>query len=130
MSQIIAMAKRLQDAELMVADLRRALEGKGTSSSNGRTAVPLSVSPDSSLDVKVVPEMAGPQRRRASQAIVRSPSREPTSEEMLSDLSLDSNGRVSVPVSSTCITGLGQSLVVPCLTYTPALLLRADLSCP
>jgi len=105
MSQIMAMAKRLQDAEQTVADLRRALEVRGQSHSRN---VASSSASDSPMETNAASDPGHvPQRRHTSQVIVRSPSREPTSEEMLSDLSLDSNGRVSM-FSSVSRSGLQQ----------------------
>ena len=94
MSQIIAMAKRLQEAEQSVFELKKALDSKP------------SPPPSQSID-DITPTMT---RRGSEHSSIgdlhsvrresfvrpqgRSPSKEPTSEELLSDLSLDEHGKV------------------------------------
>ncbi len=82
MSQVIAMARRLQEAEQTIADLRKALEVKAPHHAHVNGTVNMEGS-DGSLG-----------RRHTAQLVMRSPPREPTSEELLSDLSLDGNGKV------------------------------------
>jgi len=96
MSQIIAMAKRLQDAEQTVADLRRALEARGPST--GLAASEASSSGESLMEAKPavdlgrLPQVSGGMAHLLQQK-VRTPPRD-SAEELLSDLSLDGNGKV------------------------------------
>ena len=87
MSHIIAMARRLQDAEQTVADLRRALEARGRDDGSSSGASPTGAQP---VDLGGGRDEAGPGARR----FVRSPTGD-SAEEMLSDLSLDGDGKAS-----------------------------------
>ena len=80
MSQIIAMAKRLQDAEQTIAELTNM-------KIMGINASPNTQPPEPSENVA----------HQDPYYIVRSPSEEPSPEALSSDLSLDENGKVSPP---------------------------------
>lgn len=86
MSQIVAMAKSLQDAEQTILRLQQALEAQSPDS-NGTNLE----SPDSSS-----PRFEARLGTGGSSAHMRprNPSNEPASEELLSDLSLDEHGKV------------------------------------
>jgi hypothetical protein len=104
MTQIIGMAKRLQEAEATIAELRRALERKG-STVDVKPVVSTSADQDQNQDQDAA--MADPPMPAASYA---APSRAPHSieflrreqtkgmatEELLSGLSLDESGMVAI----------------------------------
>lgn len=92
MSQIVAMAKRLQDAEQTIEELRRSLDERSlhdsrTSFSNDQTILGVQEGDNDAI--------ADRSHNRPSPPLaVRSPSKEPTPKDMLSELSLDENGKV------------------------------------
>lgn len=81
MSQVIAMARRLQDAEQMVLDLRKALASR---SDRQAASVSTQRASDDPAHASAV----------TFQPMHQDNSKEPTSEELLSDLSLDENDKV------------------------------------
>jgi hypothetical protein len=99
MSQIIAMARRLQEAEETIAELKSAIAARPPQPQNvGASVDPTDIPvvgersrgyalPSSSLDI----------RHNFDRPPGRSPSKEPLSEELLSDLSLDEHGKASIP---------------------------------
>lgn len=94
MSQIVAMAKRLQEAEQTIIELRNALEARPSPEHQTPRMSDLTsnISGTSSEFAKAELVLGSQEGRLPRQA--RSPSKEPTSEELLSDLSLDEHGKV------------------------------------
>ncbi|KAL4751810.1 hypothetical protein BDW72DRAFT_192670 [Aspergillus terricola var. indicus] len=87
-SQIVAVAKRLQEAEQTILKLQQALEAQSSPGSNGTNLEsPDGASPrsDTLLSTAGTSARIGP----------RNLSNEPASEELLSDLSLDEHGKIS-----------------------------------
>jgi hypothetical protein len=103
MTQIVAMAKRLQDAERTIRELTRALDERSLQQVR-QSALPdpfgESIPPPSSAQAQArapAPRHPAPEQRRSvSQAQSRGSSKEAFSEELLSDLSLDEHGKVRV----------------------------------
>lgn len=87
MSQIVAMASRLQEAEQMILQLKKQLEMESEPVSKQPGSANVTTSPASESRLE--------HRATRAQPHVRSLSNEPTSEELLSDLSLDEHGKVS-----------------------------------
>ncbi|KAL4757111.1 uncharacterized protein BDW70DRAFT_163858 [Aspergillus foveolatus] len=87
MSQIVAMAKRLQEAEQTILRLQQALEAQSPDSNGTNIDSPDSASPRFEARLGIGGNSA---RMRP-----RNPSNEPGSEELLSDLSLDEHGMIS-----------------------------------
>lgn len=88
MSQIISMASRLQEAEQTILQLRKDLERESAPLYNQTALVNATASPEHEVQ---------PQHRdNIAQHRVHIPSNGPTSEELLSDLSLDEHGKVSI----------------------------------
>ena len=92
MSQIIAMANRLQEAEQTILRLKGALEAASPPTVQ-QTA---SANPSASSVSETQPERMDNRTRHQDQIL----SKEPTSEELLSDLSLDEYGKVSNSTTS------------------------------
>jgi hypothetical protein len=99
MTQIVAMARRLQDAERTIRELRRALDDR--SSLQARQSAQLdpfggAVHRIHTLPVHPPAPMHVTPEARRSHSVPQSrvSSREPFTEELLSDLSLDENGKV------------------------------------
>ncbi|KAI0125266.1 fungal-specific transcription factor domain-containing protein [Xylariales sp. AK1849] len=96
MSQIIGMAKRLQEAEATIAELKTALEGKNVTGYE-KTSNPV---PDTQSPIAASqPEVAGPRvplpnALYASSLPDRTSPKGSTTEELLSDLSLDESGKI------------------------------------
>lgn len=97
MSQIVGMAKRLQEAENTIAELKKALEEKTQSQSDKSTT------PGSEYQSKAVlnnPDASGGRfldvddDRRGANFRRRRLSKESSSEVLLNDLSLDETGKV------------------------------------
>jgi hypothetical protein len=88
MSQIISMANRLQEAEQTILQLRKDLE-RGSSPLYNQTAL---ANTTASPEHEVQPQ----HREDIAQHRVHIPLNESTSEELLSDLSLDEHGKVSI----------------------------------
>jgi hypothetical protein len=82
MSQVIAMAKRLQEAEETVLELKKALDSRSVTRQNQLPPRQGGVDP-------VHPSIG------AFEPVHKETSKESTSEELLSDLSLDEHGKVS-----------------------------------
>ncbi|KAL2867481.1 Zn(II)2Cys6 transcription factor [Aspergillus lucknowensis] len=87
MSQIVAMANRLQEAEQTILRLQKALETQSSPNSTGTGEEPSGVSPSS--------ETRSGSGGDSAHTRPRNQSNEPTSEELLSDLSLDGHGKIS-----------------------------------
>ena len=94
MSQIVAMAKRLQEAEQAVLDLKRALDAKPSIASSDLADDFTPTVTRRGSEQSSVGDLKSVRRESFVRAQGRSPSKEPTSEELLSDLSLDEHGKV------------------------------------
>ena len=139
MSQIVAMAKRLQEAEQTIEQLRSALKLQPEITSTGGPATEATVSdsghqkpsiitlalPPPPFSVSSTLPVALPERRASSIVPSKSPAKESPSEELLSDLSLDENGRVRCHSTSTA-PERGCPIM---LTSKVDLLLRTDFRC-
>lgn len=90
MSQIISMANRLQEAEQTILQLKKELERESSPLYN-QTAL---VNPTASSEHEVQPRHS----ENIDQHRVHILSNEPSSEELLSDLSLDEHGKVSLNI--------------------------------
>lgn len=87
MSQVIAMANRLQEAEQTILRLKEALEA-GSSPALQQTDF---ANPSASPALEARKERRNNPTQQPGQTFFK----EPTSEELLSDLSLDEHGKVS-----------------------------------
>ena len=88
MSQIISMANRLQEAEQTILQLSKDLE-RGSSPLYNQTAL---ANATASPEHEIQPQ----HREDITRHRVHIPLNEPTSEELLSNLSLDEHGKVSI----------------------------------
>lgn len=127
MSQIIAMARRLQEAEETIAELKSTIAARQPQLQH----ISASVDP---TDISVVGEQSGGNPTPSSSLDIRhsfdrpqgrSPSKEPLSGELLSDLSLDEHGKASIPGPSP-----GSALNTRLTILRADILPRTDVSHP
>lgn len=108
MSQIVSMARRLQEAEQTVAELRRALDSRPAQPQTIQNptcpadpSADMSTAGEPSRHGPVIPGGAPGRMNGLIRHQGRSPSKEPLSEEFLSDLSLDEHGKACILTSGT-----------------------------